>query len=62
MLPIKDFVSKCDQIRKLRIWTHSLKKSITKNFIFCAVKIARLTHLTQPWISFLWKSTFQSGE
>ena len=35
---IKDFFSKCDQIhRKLRIWLHSLKKSLMKNFIFCAV-------------------------
>ena len=35
---ITDFVSKCDQIRrKLRIWTHILKKSVMENFIFCAV-------------------------
>ena len=32
---IKDFYSKCDQIhRKLRIWSHLLKKSLMKNFIF----------------------------
>ena len=36
---IKDFFSKCDQIRtKLRIWSHSLKKSLMENFIFCAVR------------------------
>ena len=36
---IKDFSSKCDQIRgKLRIWSHLLKKSLMENFIFCAVK------------------------
>ena len=36
---IKDFFSKCDQIsRKLRIWSYLLKKSLTENFIFCAVK------------------------
>ena len=36
---IKDFFSKCDQIRKkLRIWSHLLKKSIKENFIFCALK------------------------
>ena len=29
---IKDFLSKCDQI-----WSHLLKKSLMKNFIFCAV-------------------------
>ena len=36
---MKDFFSKCDQIRrKLRIWSHLLKKSLIENFIFCAVK------------------------
>ena len=35
---ITDFFSKCDQIcRKLRIWSHLLKKSLMENFIFCAV-------------------------
>ena len=35
---IKDFFSTCDQIRKkLRIWSHLLKKSLMENFIFCAV-------------------------
>ena len=35
---IKDFFSKCDQIRrKLRLWSHLLKKSLKENFIFCAV-------------------------
>ena len=38
---IKDFFSKCDQIRsKLRIWSYLLKKSLMDNFIFCAVYIA----------------------
>ena len=33
--PIKDFFSTCDQIcRKLRIWSHLLKKSLMENFIF----------------------------
>ena len=33
-----DFFSKCYQIRKkLRIWSHLLKKSLMENFIFCAV-------------------------
>ena len=32
------FSSKCDQIcRFLRIWSHLLKKSLMKNFNFCAV-------------------------
>ena len=35
---VKDFFSKCEQIRsKLRIWSHLLKKSLMENFIFCAV-------------------------
>ena len=35
---IKDFFSKCDQIRRfLRIWSHLLKKSLMENFMFCAV-------------------------
>ena len=37
---IKDLFRKLDQIcRKLRIWSHLLKKSIMENFIFCAVKV-----------------------
>ena len=37
---IKDFFSKCDQIRSfLRIWSHLLKKSFMENFIFCAVTL-----------------------
>ena len=34
---IKDFFSKCDQIRSfLWIRSHLLKKSVMENFIFCA--------------------------
>ena len=37
---VKDFFSKCDQIlRFLPIWSHLLKKSLMKNFSFCAVII-----------------------
>ena len=37
-LSIKDFFSKCNQICSfLKIWLHLPKKSLTKNFIFCAV-------------------------
>ena len=40
--PITDFFSNCDQIRrKLRIWSHLLKKSLIENFIFCAVRLIR---------------------
>ena len=35
---IKVFFYKCDQIhRKLRIWSHLLKKSLEENFLFCTV-------------------------
>ena len=35
---IKDFSSKCDQIRrKLEIWSHLLDKSLMENLIFCTV-------------------------
>ena len=38
---IKDFFSKCEQIRSfLRICSHLLKKSLMQNFIFCAVLLA----------------------
>ena len=37
---IKDFFSKCDQIRSfLWIWSHLLKKFLMENFIFCPVII-----------------------
>ena len=41
---IKDFLSKCDQIRrKLGIWSHILKKSLIENFIFfCAVLVSQI--------------------
>ena len=35
---MKDFLSKCDQIRrKLRIRSHLLEEFLMENFIFCAV-------------------------
>ena len=35
---IKNFFSKCDQVRSfLRIWSHLLKKSLIENFIFGAM-------------------------
>ena len=38
--PIKDFFSKCDQIRSfLRIWSYLLKKFLMENVIFLAVKV-----------------------
>ena len=38
MFSIKDFFSKCDQIRRfLGTSSHLLKKFLMKNFFFCAV-------------------------
>ena len=46
---IKGFFSKCDQIcRKLRIWSHLLKKSLMENFIFCVVNFAKYKKNTTP--------------
>ena len=43
---IKNFFTKCDQIhRKLRIWSHLLKKSLMESFIFCAVWIKKTAAL-----------------
>ena len=45
---IKDFVSKCDQIRRiLGISSHLLKKSLMENFIFCAVNTNTIFDNTQ---------------
>ena len=41
-LSIKDFFSKCDQIRGfLRIWSHLLKKSLMENFSFYVVEVKK---------------------
>ena len=41
---IKNFYSKCAQIRsKLGIWSHLLKKSLMRNFIFCVVRHSTVT-------------------
>ena len=49
----KGFFSKCDQIRSfLRIWSLLLKKSLVKNFIFCAVLTVDLDNLSMLSKSF----------
>ena len=48
---IKDFFSKCDQIRSFL--PHLLKKSLMKSFIFCAVPFKYL------WWNILLKLTFR---
>ena len=57
---IKYFFSKCEQIRrKLRIWSHLLKKSLIGNFIFCAVinwekaEVQKVYSSKRPY-AFLW--------
>ena len=54
---IKDFFSKCDQIRrKLRIWYYLLKKSLMENFSFCAIlKYAFMLKWHILMILFKWK-------
>ena len=49
---IMGFFSKCDQIRSfLRIWSHLLLKSLTRNFIFCAVMVLNtsLSYTDSSW-------------
>ena len=49
---IKDFFSKFDQIRKkLRIWSHLLKKCLMENFIFVAVIRDPVKHLWQSFFA-----------
>ena len=51
---IKDFFSKCDQIRrKLFNWSHLLKISFTENFSFCAVVNTRLAYFTWTCLAIL---------
>ena len=47
--PIKDFFSKCDQIRSfLQIWSHLLKKSLMENFHFlCSARFSILLETSQ---------------
>ena len=45
---IKHLFSECDQIRrKLRFWSHLLKKSLIENFILCAVILSESWQLVQ---------------
>ena len=50
---IKDFFSKCDQIRSfLRIWSHWLKKSLMETFIFVRWRVFKCKHTEiQPMLS-----------
>ena len=48
-ISVKDFLSKCEQIRKkFRICLHLVKKSLAKNFIFCVVLYTKFGISTQP--------------
>ena len=56
---IKDFFSKCGQIRrKLRIWSHLLKKSLIKTSFFVQgysfkIQVALLITNSSWWIKFM---------
>ena len=55
---IKDFFSKCDQIRSFQqIWSHLLKKSLMENFIFCVVI---LNHLIITYYANMFTALFES--
>ena len=59
-LSIKDFFSKCDQIhKKLRIWSHLLKKSLIENFILCAMKLASAALLQSLFVMVIFQDIFQ---
>ena len=50
---IKFFLGKCEQIcRKLRVWSHLLKKFLMENIIFCAVlaQFYICTFLCSTWV------------
>ena len=49
---IKDFFSKYDQTRSFsQIWSHLLKKSLIKNFIFCAARYKSIKKtFSQTWL------------
>ena len=50
---IKDFFSKCYQIRrKKRMWSNLLKKSLIESFIFCAVNYFLYGVFDQGWYEF----------
>ena len=54
---IKVFVSKCDHIRrKLRIWSHLLKKSLMENINFCAVSLPVEYNLFLASRNMIWSS------
>ena len=51
---IKDFLNKCDQIRRnLRISSYLPKKSLMENFIFCAVQLIQETNHSVPMFPFI---------
>ena len=49
-ISVMDFFGKCEQIwRRLRVWSHSLKKSLMEIFIFCAVYVSWIVTLDWTW-------------
>ena len=50
---IKDFFSKCEQIRRfLRIWAHLLKKFLMENFFIQYITHQKLHFVGQQWLQF----------
>ena len=61
--PIKDFFSKCDQIgKKLRIWSHLLKKSLIENFIFCAERHGGKVGVSPSYLGILLSVSYKLRE
>ena len=54
---IEDLFSKCDQIRKkLRIWSHLLKKSSMENFFFVQCMNSKWLQFLDPLKRYPWES------
>ena len=55
--PIKDFFNENDHMRRnLQIWSHLLKKSLMRNFIFCAVYAPNIQQIClKIWLQLLKK-------
>ena len=53
---IKDFFSKCDQIRNfLRIWSYLLKKSLMEKFIFLVQCLQKHILTARAFLEFVFK-------
>ena len=54
---INDFYSKCDQVcRKVQIWSHLLKKSLMKIFIFLCSGLGMSTKIILEGLKEVWNT------